>query len=180
MLFILDVIIAALASYVAYKTFQAWRGLSEARLSLYSIGMVLLAASLVLEAVVEIYLNWLTGTEPTRFIRRQEAFFRLAIQLLTTAALVPIAIAVTPSLFYAVVPPLFILAPINALLALYIAAVTLVKTLERGTPPFIPLAFVFLAASLMFPLLSPVDVLLRLFTAVFLAVGVLYAAEKTK
>jgi len=93
---------------------------------------------------------------------------------------VPIAIAVTPSLFYAVVPPLFILAPMNALLALYIVAVTLVKTLERGTPPFIPLAFVFLAALLMFPLLSPVDVLLRLFTAVFLAVGVLYAAEKTK
>jgi hypothetical protein len=53
MLFILDVIIAALASYVAYKTFQAWRGLSEARLSFYSIGMVLLAASLVLEAVVD-------------------------------------------------------------------------------------------------------------------------------
>ncbi len=53
MLFVLDVIIAALASYVAYKTFQAWRGLSEARLSLYSIGMVLLA-SLVLEAVVDI------------------------------------------------------------------------------------------------------------------------------
>ncbi len=107
MLLILDVIIAALASYVAYKTFQAWRDLSEARLSLYSVGMVLLAASLVLEAVVDIYLNWLTGTEPARFIRRQEAFFRLAIQLLTTAALVPIAIAVTPSLFYAVVPPLF-------------------------------------------------------------------------
>lgn len=99
---------------------------------------------------------------------------------MTTAALVPIAIAVTPSLFYAVVPPLFILAPINALLALYIAAVTLVKTLERGTPPFIPLVFVFLAASLMFPLLSPAVVLLRLFAAVFLAVGVLYAAEKTK
>jgi hypothetical protein len=89
---------------------------------------------------------------------------------LATAALVSIAIAVTPSLFYAVVPPLFILAPINALLALYIASVTP----ERGTPPFIPLAFVFLAASLMFPLLSPVDVLLRLFTAVFLA------AEETK
>ncbi len=142
--------------------------------------MVLLATSLVLEAVVDIYLNGLTDTEPTRFIRRQEAFFGLVIQLLATAALVPIAIAVTPSLFYAVVPPLFILAPINALLALYIAAVTLVKTLERGTPPFIPLAFVFLAASFMFPLLSPVDVFLRLFTAVFLAVGVLYAAEKTK
>jgi hypothetical protein len=120
---------------VAYKTFQDWRGLSEARLSLYSIGMVLLAASLVPEAVVDIYLNWLTGTEPTRFIRRQEAFFRLVIQLLTTAALVPIAIAVTPSFFYAVVPPLFIPAPINALLALYIAAVTLVKTPERGTRP---------------------------------------------
>ncbi len=91
----------------------------------------------------------------------------------------PIAIAVTPSLFYDLVPPLFILAPINALLALYIASVTLVKTLERGTPPFIPLAFVFLAVSLVFPLFFPVDVLLRLFTAVFLAVGVLYAVEKT-
>ncbi len=180
MLFVPDVIIAALASYVAYKTFQAWRGLSEARLSLYSIGMILLAASLVLEAVVDIYLNWLTGAEPTRFIRRQEVFFRLVIQLMTTAALVPIAIAVTPSLFYAVAPPLFILAPINALLALYIAAVTLAKSLERGTLPLIPLAFVFLAASLMLPLLSPLDVLLRLFTAVFLALGVLYAAEKTK
>ncbi len=54
MLFIHDVIIAALGSYVAYKTFQAWRGLPEARLSLYSIGMVFLAASLVLEAVVDI------------------------------------------------------------------------------------------------------------------------------
>ena len=97
--------------------------------------MALLAASLALEAVVDIYLNWLTGTEPTRFIRRQVTFFRLVIQLLTTAALVPIAIAVTPSLFCAVVPPLFILAPINALLALYIAAVTLVKTLERGPRP---------------------------------------------
>jgi hypothetical protein len=80
-------------------TLQAWRGLSEAPLSLYSIGMVLLAASLVLEAVVEIYLNWLTGTETTRFIRRQEVLLRMVIQLLTTAALVPIAIAVTPSLF---------------------------------------------------------------------------------
>jgi hypothetical protein len=57
MLFILDVIIAALASYMAYKTLQAWRGLSKARLSLYSTGMVLLAASLVLEAVVDIYFN---------------------------------------------------------------------------------------------------------------------------
>jgi hypothetical protein len=142
--------------------------------------MVLLAASLVLEAVVDTYLNWLRGTEPARFIRRQEALFRLVVQLLTTGALVPIAIAVTPSLFYAVVPRLFILAPINVLLALYIAAVTLVKTLERGTPPFIPLAFVFPAALLMFPLLSPVDVLLRLFTAVSLALSVLYAAEKTK
>ena len=47
-------------------TLQVWRGLSEARLSLYSIGMVLMAASLVLEAVVDICLNWLTGTEPTR------------------------------------------------------------------------------------------------------------------
>jgi len=54
MLFILDVVIAALASYVAYKSFQTWRGLSEARLSLYTIGMVLPAASLVLEAVVDI------------------------------------------------------------------------------------------------------------------------------
>ena len=66
------------------------------------------------------------------------------------------------------------------MLALYTASVTLVETLERGTPPFIPLAFAFSAASLMFPLLSPVDVLLRFFTAVFLAVGVSYAAEKTK
>ncbi len=39
---------------MAYKTFQAWRGLSETRLSLYTIGMALLAASLVLEAVVDI------------------------------------------------------------------------------------------------------------------------------
>jgi len=139
-----------------------------------------LAVSLVLEAVVDIYLNWLRGTEPARFIRRQVALFRLVIQLLATAALVPIAIAVTPSLFYAVVPSLFILAPINALLTLYIASVTLVKTLERGTPPFIPLAFVFLVVSLVFPLLSPVDVLLRIFTAVFLAVSVLYAVGKTK
>ena len=54
-----------------------------------------------------------------------------------------IAIVVTPSLFYAVVLPLFLLAPINALLAFYIAAVTLVKSLERKTPPFIlsPLCF---------------------------------------
>ena len=180
MLFILDVIIAALASYVAYKTFQAWRGLSEARLSLYSIGMILLAASLVLEAVVDIYLNWLRGTEPARFIRRQEALFRLVIQLLATAALVPIAIAVTPSLFYAVVPPLFILAPINALLALYIAAVTLVKSLERKIPPFIPLAFVFLAASLVTPLHAPASVVFRLLTAVMLALGVIYAEKEKK
>jgi hypothetical protein len=40
---------------VVYKTLQAWRDLSETRLSLYTIGMVLLAASLVLEAVVDIY-----------------------------------------------------------------------------------------------------------------------------
>ncbi|MFZ8808133.1 MAG: hypothetical protein ACO2PN_08500 [Pyrobaculum sp.] len=38
----------------------------------------------------------------------------------------------TPSLFYAVVPPLFSLAPISALLALYIAAVTLSY---RSSPP---------------------------------------------
>jgi len=38
MLFIPDVLIAALASYVAYKTLQAWRGLSEARLSLHRHG----------------------------------------------------------------------------------------------------------------------------------------------
>jgi hypothetical protein len=165
---------------VAYKTLQPWRGLSETCLSLYSIGMVLLATSLVLEAVVDIYLNWLRGTEPARFIRRQEALFRLVIQLLATAALVPIAIAVTPSLFYAVVPPLFILAPINALLVLYIAAVTLVKSLERKTPPFISLAFVLLAASLVTPLHAPASVVFRLFTAVMLALGVIYAEKEKK
>ena len=92
----------------------------------------------------------------------------------------PIAIAVTPSLFYAVIPPLFILAPINALLALYIAAVTLVKTLERKTPPFIPLAFVFLAVSLVTPLHAPASAVFRLFTAVMLALGVIYAEKEKK
>ncbi len=113
--------------------------------------MVLLVVSLLLEAVVDVYLNWLTGTEPTRFIRRQEAFFSLIIQLLATAALVPIAIVVTPSLFYAVVPPLFLLAPINALLALYIAA-----------------------------LHAPASVVFRLLTAVMLALGVIYAEKEKK
>jgi uncharacterized membrane protein YoaK (UPF0700 family) len=93
---------------------------------------------------------------------------------------VPIAIAVTPSLFYAVVPPLFILAPINALLALYIAAVTLVKSLERKTPPFVPLAFVFLAVSLVTPLHAPASVVFRLLTAVMLALGVIYAEKEKK
>jgi hypothetical protein len=180
MLFILDVIIAALASYVAYKTFQAWRGLSEARLSLYSIGNGPPGRLARAGGRGDIYLNWLTGTEPTKFIRRQEALFRLVIQLLATAALVPIAIAVTPSLFYAVVPPLFLLAPINALLALYIAAVTLVKSLERKTPPLISLAFVFLAASLVTPLHAPASVVFRLLTAVMLALGVIYAEKEKK
>jgi uncharacterized membrane protein YoaK (UPF0700 family) len=93
---------------------------------------------------------------------------------------VPIAIVVTPSLFYAVVPPLFLLAPINALLALYIAAVTLVKSLERKTPPFIPLTFVFLAVSLVTPLHAPASVVFRLFTAVMLALGVIYAEKEKK
>jgi TRAP-type uncharacterized transport system fused permease subunit len=93
---------------------------------------------------------------------------------------VPIAIVVTPSLFYAVVSPLFLLAPINALLALYIAAVTLVKSLERKTPPFIPLAFVFLAVSLMTPLHAPASAVFRLLTAVMLALGVIYAEEEKR
>jgi hypothetical protein len=85
-----------------------------------------------------------------------------------------------PSLFYAVVPPLFILAPINALLALYVASVTLGKTLERGTPPFIPLAFVFLAASLVTPLHVLAGAVLRLPTAVMLTLGVIYAEKEKK
>jgi S-adenosylmethionine:tRNA-ribosyltransferase-isomerase (queuine synthetase) len=93
---------------------------------------------------------------------------------------VPIAIAVTPSLFYAVVPPLFILAPINALLALYIAAVTLVKSLERKTPPFILLTFVFLAVSLVTPFHAPASAVLRLLTAVMLALDVIYAEKEKK
>jgi hypothetical protein len=93
---------------------------------------------------------------------------------------VPIAIAVMPSLFYAVVPPLFILAPINALLALYVASVTLGKTLERGTPPFIPLAFVFLAASLVTSLHALASAVLRLPTAVMLTLGVIYAEKEKK
>ncbi len=92
----------------------------------------------------------------------------------------PIAIVVTPSLFYAVVPPLFLLAPINALFALYIAAVTLVKSLERKTPPFIPFAFVFLAASLVTPFHAPASVVFRLLTAVMLALGVIYAEKEKK
>jgi hypothetical protein len=93
---------------------------------------------------------------------------------------VPIATAVTLSLFYAIVPPLFILAPINALLALYIAVVTLVKSLERKTPPFIPLTFVFLAASLVTPLHVPASVVFRFFTAVMLTLGVIYAEKEKK
>jgi TRAP-type uncharacterized transport system fused permease subunit len=93
---------------------------------------------------------------------------------------VPIAIAVTPTLFYAVVPPPFILAPINALLALYIAAVTLAKSLERKTPPFIPLAFVFLAVSLVVPFHLLASVVFRLLTAVMLALGVIYAEKEKK
>ncbi|AAL65079.1 hypothetical protein PAE3662 [Pyrobaculum aerophilum str. IM2] len=180
MLFIPDIIIAVLALYVAYKIFQAWRSLIDWRLSLYSFGLVMLAASLIIEAVVDIYLNNLLGEAPMQFIRRQETFFRAVIQLLSLAALVPIAVAVTPSLFYAVLPPVIILVPINALLSLYIAAVTLIKSLERRNPPFISLAFISYALSLVAPLLSNLDLVARLLTAVFLTLGVIYGSQKAK
>jgi hypothetical protein len=79
MLFILDVVIAALASYAAYKTFQAWRGLSsDASPSIPRHGS---PSRLARAGGRGGNLNWLTGAEPARFIRRREAFFRLVIQL---------------------------------------------------------------------------------------------------
>jgi hypothetical protein len=64
------------------------------------------------------------------------------------------------------------------LFALYIAAVTLVKSLERK--PHHPLAFVFLTASLVTPLHAPASVVFRPLTAVMLALGVIYAEKEKK
>lgn len=170
-LFVADLTTAALATYIAYRVFQAWQSLYDRRLSLYFFGMILLAAALVLEAVVDIYLGLLRETEPGRFVARQEAVFRAVVNLLLLAALTPIAIAVTPAMFYAIAP-LFILAPVNAILAIYIAAVMFIKTAERKAPPYVPLAFTALTISLLFPISSNMATVSRLLTAVFLALGI--------
>ncbi|ABP50636.1 MULTISPECIES: hypothetical protein [Pyrobaculum] len=177
---ILDIVISVLALYVAYKVFMAWRSLSDMRLSLYSFGMAMLAASLIAEAVVDMYLSNLLGEAPMRAVRRMEAALRLTIQILSLAALVPVAIAVTPTAAYAVLPIGLILAPLNAVLSFYIAGVTFVKSLDRGSPPYISLAFFFYGLSTTAPILSLFDLLARLLTAVFLALSVYHAQATAK
>ena len=177
---ILDIVISALALYAAYKVFKAWRSLSDVRLSLYSFGMAMLAASLIVEAVVDMYLSNLLGEAPMRAVRRMEAALRLAIQILSLAALIPVAIAVTPTVAYAAVPLGLILAPLNAVLAFYIAGVTFVKSLDRGSPPFISLAFFFYGLSTTAPILSLLDLVARLLTALFLALSVYHAQAASK
>nr|WP_181953559.1 hypothetical protein [Pyrobaculum arsenaticum] len=169
-----------MALYVAYKVFMAWRSLSDMRLSLYSFGMAMLAASLIAEAVVDMYLSNLLGEAPMRAVRRMEAALRLTIQILSLAALVPVAIAVTPTAAYAVLPIGLILAPLNAVLSFYIAGVTFVKSLDRGSPPYISLAFFFYGLSTTAPILSLFDLLARLLTAVFLALSVYHAQATAK
>ena len=177
---VLDVVISALALYAAYKLFKAWKTLSDIRLSLYSFGMAMFAASLIAEAVVDMYLSNLLGEAPMRAVRRMEAALRIAIQLLSLVALIPVAIAVTPTAAYAVVPLGLILAPLNAVLSFYIAAVTFVKSLDRGSPPYISLAFFFYGLSTTAPILSLFDLLARLLTAVFLALSVYHAQAAAK
>ncbi len=177
---ILDIVISVLALYVAYKVFMAWRSLSDMRLSLYSFGMAMLAASLIAEAVVDMFLSNLLGEAPMRAVRRMEAALRLTIQILSLAALVPVAIAVTPTAAYAVLPIGLILAPLNAVLSFYIAGVTFVKSLDRGSPPYISLAFFFYGLSTTAPILSLFDLLARLLTAVFLALSVYHAQATAK
>lgn len=179
MRFIVDLVIAALAIYVAYRTFRAWRQLSDWRISMYSLGMALLAAALIVEAALDIYLSLLVGQEPMRHIRRLEASTRLVVQMLYLAALIPLAVAVTPTALYSMAPAALLL-PLNVALSVYIAVVTLVKSVERRVPPFISAAFIFLAASMLTPLLSPLDLMFRLLTALFLAMSVVYASEKEK
>ncbi|MEZ0320084.1 MAG: hypothetical protein ABWK05_08870 [Pyrobaculum sp.] len=177
MLFIPDLVIAAISLYVAYAVLKAWRSLADWRLSLYSLGMLLLATSLLVEAVADMYLRLEVGEAPLRFIRRQEVLLRVLITILQFAALTPIAIAVTPSMLYAVLP---LLVPVNVALSLYIAAVMLVKNLERKAPPWTPLAFFFFALSMLTPLLAFQDLVFRSLTALFLALGVYYGKEKKK
>lgn len=175
MLFIPDLLLAAIATYLAYAVFTVYRSVADWRLSLYGVGMLTLAIALIVEALVEFVL-FATGI-PGRFIRREEVTLRTLIQLLYLMALIPIAIAVTPSAFYVV--PIFILVPVNVVFSIYIAIVTLIKSLERRRLPWISLAFFSLALSLVTPLFTLQDFIFRFLTAVFLLIGVLYA-EKAK
>jgi len=177
MRFFVDVVIAALAIYVAYRTFKAWRQLAEWRISIYSMGMALLAFALVIEAFLDIYLSTFFNYEPMRYIKRLESTLRVITQMLYLAALIPLAVAVTPSRLYSIT---LVLLPINIALSIYIAVVTLVKLVEKKIPPFISLAFLFLAFSMVTPLFSILDLLFRLLTALFLAMGVVYAEKKEK
>ncbi|MEM4510572.1 MAG: hypothetical protein QXT46_06125 [Pyrobaculum sp.] len=177
MRFFVDVVIAALAIYVAYRTFKAWRQLAVWRISMYSMGMALLAFALVIEAFLDIYLSTFFNYEPMRYIKRLESTLRVITQMLYLAALIPLAVAVTPSRLYSIT---LVLLPINIALSIYIAVVTLVKLVEKKIPPFISLAFLFLAFSMVTPLFSILDLLFRLLTALFLAMGVVYAEKKEK
>ncbi|MEM4603787.1 MAG: hypothetical protein QXR68_00350 [Pyrobaculum sp.] len=177
MRFFVDVVIAALAIYVAYRTFKAWRQLAEWRISMYSMGMALLAFALVIEAFLDIYLSTFFNYEPMRYIKRLESTLRVITQMLYLAALIPLAVAVTPTRLYSIT---LVLLPINIALSIYIAVVTLVKLVEKKIPPFISLAFLFLAFSMVTPLFSILDLLFRLLTALFLAMGVIYAEKKEK
>ncbi|MEM4732802.1 MAG: hypothetical protein QXO48_06660 [Desulfurococcaceae archaeon] len=177
MRFFVDVVIAALAIYVAYRTFKAWRQLAEWRISMYTMGMALLAFALVIEAFLDIYLSTFFNYEPMRYIKRLESTLRVITQMLYLAALIPLAVAVTPSRLYSII---LVLLPINIALSIYIAVVTLVKLVEKKIPPFISLAFLFLAFSMVTPLFSILDLLFRLLTALFLAMGVVYAEKKEK
>ncbi|ACB39875.1 hypothetical protein [Pyrobaculum neutrophilum] len=165
MLFLADLAAAALALYVGFEVYRAWRSLRDRRLSLYSLGMALLAAALVLEALLDIYLGLSRG--PARHVAREAALLRAGVDVLLLAALASIAAAVTPAIFYSAA---LLLGPLDAALAIYIAAVMFVKAAERRTPPFTPLAFVALAASIVLP--PPAAPPLRLLTALFLALGV--------
>jgi len=178
MILIPDLVIVALALYIGYLTLRAWRSLADWRLSLYSFGMLMLAVSLAVEAVADFLLRLAVGYTPWRFVIHQAASLRVILLLLQLIALVPLAVAVTPTSLYAAVPLLLFLLPVNVALSLYIAVVTLLRSLERGVAPWISIAFIFFAASIMTPLFAFQDVVFRSLTALFLALGLAYGQEK--
>ncbi|MFB6490947.1 MAG: hypothetical protein TU35_006865 [Thermoproteus sp. AZ2] len=182
MLLIPNLIIAFLSLYVVIRAAQAYRALGEARLALLALGEALFAGALLLEG--------LAGAIAMPGLLRALLPLFASSQLLLLAALLILAIAVTPSQLYAALLAPFpahlearrigLIPLANAALSAYIAVVLLYGYIQRRGNIWMPLAFAAFSASIILSPLHTTALVLRVLTTAFLAAGVSYAEAKAK